>query len=288
MSHWPEIRARSFGETVVEAGSVENLLTRDEQEQLCRVATVLNFRRRTVIFSEGEEARFVYLTDKGIIRISRWGASGHRQILAFRVKGDFLGLPDGGRYVNSAETLSAARIYRISWQKMQQVLLSDPKLQLNFLMKVAHELRQAQGRIMTLGQQNTSQRLASFLLDLLRVPELFDEKRLHLKLPINRFDLADYLGSAPESTARAFARLESMGLLRRVTARLIEVLDVEGLQLVQRNPRRCHSAGMISPMIDSTELQRAEFTTLAGSTARQRRRRKSPNRAESAVAALAG
>ena len=61
----------------------------------------------------------------------------------------------------------------------------------------------------------TCQRLAPFILDLMVVPEFFDEKRSLLKLPVNRFDLADYLGTVTKSSERAFARLESEGLIRR-------------------------------------------------------------------------
>jgi CRP-like cAMP-binding protein len=156
------------------------------------------------------------------------------------VAGDLLGRPENGRYVNSAETVGPAKLYRIAWQRMQQLMLAEPQLQLHLLMKVADDFRQAERRIMTLGQQNTCQRLASFILDLLRLPEFFDEKRSLLKLPVNRFDLADYLGTVTKSSERAFARLESQGFVRRVTSRTIEILDIDGLQLLQREQRHGH------------------------------------------------
>jgi Mn-dependent DtxR family transcriptional regulator len=48
-----------------------------------------------------------------------------------------------------------------------------------------------------------------------------------LKLPVNRFDIADYLGTAPESAARAFTRLEAEGLVKRVTSRTVDILDLD-------------------------------------------------------------
>jgi CRP-like cAMP-binding protein len=223
---------------MVSPDAVANLLSRSEQEKLRSIATVLNFRRGNTIFSQGEEGHFVYFVDEGMIRVSRCAESGQRQILAFRVPGDFFGLPDGGRYANSAETVSPATLYQISWPQMQQMMLAEPQLQLSLFTKVAHDFRQAQLRIMVLGQQNTYQRLASFLLDLLAVPEFFDRAKSVLKVPVNRFDLADFIGAAPESAARAFAKLESLGCIRRVTSRTIEILDEEGLRSVQHGPRR--------------------------------------------------
>jgi Mn-dependent DtxR family transcriptional regulator len=59
-----------------------------------------------------------------------------------------------------------------------------------------------------------------------------------LNIPINRFDLADFLGTAPETAARAFAKLESRGLVRRTTSRVIRIVDPPGLRVMRRGPRR--------------------------------------------------
>ena len=235
-----EIRARSFvGASVQPAG--RNLFSREEQERLLQNATTLIYRRSGItVFSEGEDAGFLYFIDEGIIRISRCAENGRRQILALRIPGDLLGRPEDGRYVNSAETVGPAKVYRIAWLRMQQMMLADPQLQLHLLTKVADDFRQAEHRIMTLGQQNTCQRLTSFILELMCLPEFFDEKRSLLKLPVNRFDLADYLGTVTKSSERAFARLESEGLIRRAASRTIGILDIAGLQRVQREQRRGH------------------------------------------------
>jgi len=226
----PEIRARSFNGTLEKPSTVENLLTREQQDRIQRNATLLKFRRGNVIFSEAEDAHFVYFIMDGVIRISRSGENGRRQILSFNLPGDIFGIPDGGRYVNSAETVCPSCLYRMTWQRMQQIMADEPQLELHMLNKLAYDLRQAQARIMTLGVQTTTQRLASFLLEFVSIPNWFDEERQHLRLPMNRFDVADYLGTAPESTARAFAKLESEGLIQRVSSRTLEILDHQGLE----------------------------------------------------------
>ena len=241
-ARWPEIRARTFDCPLDHPMQVENLLSRDEQERLQRLATLIEYPRAgTTIYSEGEDAQFLYFVEKGLVRTCRCAENGHRQILAFRGPGDVLGLPDGGRYANSAEAAGPSRIYRLPWQRMYQLLSSEPHLQQIFLEKVAFDFRQAQARIMVLGQQNIYQRLASFLLELRYQAEYFDPKISRLKLPVNRFDIADYLGTAPESAARAFARLEAEGLIRRVTSRTLDILDLDGLIEMQRGRRRSHN-----------------------------------------------
>jgi CRP-like cAMP-binding protein len=230
----PEIRARSLHGTPNQSAPVENLLTPEQQETLQRNATLLKYRSGNVVFHESEDAHFLYFIVEGVVRISRSGENGRRQILAFSVPGDLFGIPDAGHYVNSAETVCATQVYRVPWPRMQQLMADEPPLQLHLLAKLGYDLRQAQARIMTLGVQTIPQRLASFLLEFALLPNWFDEEQRYLKLPMNRFDMADYLGTAPESTARAFAKLESEGLVRRVSSRTLEILDIGGLENLRK------------------------------------------------------
>ena len=58
-----------------------------------------------------------------------------------------------------------------------------------------------------------------------------------------------------EETTRAFAKLESQGLIRRISSRTIEILDVEGLELMQSGPRRNDSPDQCRwrPRLDSNQ-----------------------------------
>lgn len=236
-----EIRVRSVA-SASHPNSTDNPLYPQEQEQLRRIAKTMEYKPGTVLYSQGAQARFIYLLAEGIVRINHCDETGHRQILAFRVPGDFCGIPESGHYFNSAESISQNLLYRFEWQQVQELCLTEPHLQSVLLGKILYDYRQAQIRISVLGQQNTGQRLASFILDFMQIPELFDTETSCLTLPVNRFDLADYLGTVPESTARAFAKLEDLGLIRRITARKIEILDKAGLRVLNRTPRRRDSS----------------------------------------------
>ena len=91
---------------------------------------------------------------------------------------------------------------------------------------------------MILGQQSTTHKLASLLLDFLGHPEFCDERTGYLHLPISRNDLADYLGIARETVARAITTLERDGLVRRIGPRTIQILDIAGLRAAQPIRRR--------------------------------------------------
>jgi len=238
----PEIRARAFDREKDAGARIANLLSRGQQARFRAIATVLDYQRGgSTVFSEGEDAHFIYSVISGVVRISRYSDSGRRQVLALMLPGDLFGFPQGGRYVNSAITASSVSLYRVPWQRLRELLLHEPEMHLNMLVRVAFDLREAQRRIMILGQQNIAQRLASFLIDFTQHPDFYEERTRRLSLPLTRFDLGDYLGSAPETVARAFAKLEKQGVIRRISPRLIEIPSIEGLRRVVGGRRRAGS-----------------------------------------------
>jgi CRP-like cAMP-binding protein len=238
MGEASEIRVRWTNSNSVHSTAAQNPLSLKEQEQLRRISKPMSCKPGTILYSQGAQAKFVYLVAQGIVRINRCDESGHRQVLVFRVAGDFCGIPHEGIYFNTAEAVCETAVYRLEWREMEELFRAEPHLQSVLLGKILYDYRQAQTRIAILGQQNISQRLATFLLDLIHIPEFFDSESCCLSLPVSRFDLADYLGTAPETIARAFAKLENLALLRRITARSIVILDVAGLRSLHSNPRR--------------------------------------------------
>jgi CRP-like cAMP-binding protein len=237
----PKIRARLIDGAPEQPLLITNLLSGREQEELRTIAKLITFPHSGMtIFSRGTEAQFVYVIDEGVVRITRISSDGQRRILAFMVCGDLFGIPDRGMYANTAETVGPAALYRLPWSRLRQVMARVPELQFSLLTKLASDFRQAQRQMMMLGQQSAHQRLALFLLDFMRNPGFFDETNGILHVPVNRFDLADYLGTTRETAARAFARLEADGIVRRIDPHTIEIRNLKGLQQVQHGPaRRC-------------------------------------------------
>ena len=235
----PKISARLIDRIGDEPPKVGNLLSRKEQDALRSIAKLVEFPKPGMtLFTRGDDAQLVYVVDAGVVRIVRLAPNGQRRVLAFMIAGDLFGIPDGGVYANTAETVSATKAYKLPWPKLRQVMAQDSQLQLSLLIKLAHDFRQAQRQMMMLGQQSAHQRLALFLLDLARNPGFFDETHARLTIPVNRFDLADYLGTSRETAARAFSRLEEDGLIRRINPHRIEILNMKGLQRVQYGEAR--------------------------------------------------
>ena len=80
----------------------------------------------------------------GVVKSFRELPSGKRRVATFLFPDDIFGLSEAGRYVNTTQTVTAATIYELDTERLKALLLQDPQLQIQFLCKVTHELREAQ------------------------------------------------------------------------------------------------------------------------------------------------
>lgn len=223
----PSIKAVPWNETGAEAPRVRQLLNRREQRELADIASVVDLPRNAgPLFVAGENAAYLYSVDRGIVRVLKEIVNGERQVLAFMFPGDLLGLAEAGRYINSAEAVTDCRFYRYPIKALERLLARDPLLDLHLLVKASHELRAAQRILSVIARQEVCDRLVCFLALLMRHPSLYDRNTRRLTIPMSRFDMADYLATAPETLARCLRRLEQQGRIRRIESRLIEMVDV--------------------------------------------------------------
>jgi CRP-like cAMP-binding protein len=205
-------------------------LTASEKAELGRVAQIIDFRTvGSEIFSQGDDAAFIYLLADGVVRIYHTLRNGERQILAFHWPGDLFGLADRGKYINSGEIIAASKVYRFQVSKLERFLLNNPNIQDAFLVKAVYDLRNTQRQLVVMGRFNTPRRLAVFLVDCSAHALYFDQTTQTLTLPMSRYDIADYIGTSAETVTRALARLEGEGMLHRVTARVLK-LDLDQLK----------------------------------------------------------
>jgi CRP-like cAMP-binding protein len=93
---------------------------------------------------------------------------------------------------------------------------------LQFLVKMTHELREAQRRQIILTRLGARARVAMFLRML--------ERRLgnnssRIELAMSRTDIARYLGLSSEAVSRAFGRLRREGIVAFPNLHVAQILD---------------------------------------------------------------
>lgn len=200
------------------------VFTAQERLELLRLAQVITFRTPgSLIYAQGDEAAFTYLLAGGVVTSYHSLRNGERQVLAFHWTGDMFGLAEHGRYVGSAQTLTPAQLLRFPSARLEQFLLEHPRVQNSFMLRALHEVRRAQRQLIAMGKLDIPRRLALFLVDCSARKPYFSARSGILRLPMSRDDIADYLGTSPETVIRALTRLERSGMIERISPRELKL-----------------------------------------------------------------
>jgi CRP/FNR family transcriptional regulator len=206
--------------------SVCSVLNQADLDGLEHLAHRIRLAARETIFAEGELATSCYSLREGVACLYKLLPDGRRQIVAFPMAGDFLGMVDSPHHQFSAVAISPVALCKFSRGSLARYAEKRPHLLQRMNELIAHELNQAQVHMVLLGQGSAEQKIASFLIEWRdRLAGLRGAKDV-IDLPMRRQDIADYLGLTIETVSRTLSRLERKGAIRVVKGG-VSVLDVE-------------------------------------------------------------
>ena len=172
----------------------------------------------TMIYAQGDAAGPLYLVEFGTVRICQLAPDGRRQITSFCYAGDVFGLEPGDEHQFYAESVDGAgiRVLRPS---------NDASFAFRLLRLALRRFSRMQAHLVLLGRMTANEKMANFILDLLDRQDSDDM----VNLPMQRNDIADYLGLTFETVSRVLRVLKDKAIIRLQSVDCIEVLDREAL-----------------------------------------------------------
>ena len=209
--------------------SVCAALRAEELELLNAIITRTRFDREQALFYEGDEAKHVFNLTEGTIRLSKMLPDGRRQITGFLSPGDFLGMASSDSYAYTAEAVTGVAVCRFPRAKLEVLFDQFPALERRVLAVASNELRAAQDQMLLLGRKTAREKLATFLHHLTENARRRGESGETLELPMNRTDIADYLGLTTETVSRTFTRMAKEGILELPSTHEVVLGDPERL-----------------------------------------------------------
>ena len=184
---------------------------------LSDLAEVLTLKTGAVLAREGDPAPYVFSITSGSLRVYKLLPDGRRQITGFLFAGDFLGLAIGDDYVVSAEAMEPSTVCRFRKGPFRALVERSPPLEHMLLNRTMHELAAAQNQMLLLGRKTAIDRMAYFLLDLPGHDPARPSAPGHVRLPMKRAEIADYLGLTIETVSRVLTRMKVKGLISTPT-----------------------------------------------------------------------
>ena len=187
---------------------------------------------------EGDSATAVTLILEGAIKLTRAGERGDPQVLRLLGPGGVFGLRPvlaGDTFAVSAIALAECRTCTYPARALVEMLRASPDFAAAVMAHLAQELRYSEDMLMVLTRRPVKRRIADVLLLLHGQPVPGDDWAPFAGIRLKRKEMAQMVGTTPETLSRTLAEFAQQGLIdldrRRITLR-----DASGLAQVEREP----------------------------------------------------
>lgn len=181
--------------------------------ELAQAARTVSFAERTRLVSEGDPADAFFSLTEGCAKVSKILPNGRQQIVGFLLSGDFVGLAIDRVYTYSVEAVTKVRACRFPRASLFALLAHHRGMERRLREVANHELAIAQEQMLALGRKTAIERVAGFLLQLSERAQRIGLEADPIDLPMNRAEIADYLGLTIETVSRTLSRLRRSGCI---------------------------------------------------------------------------
>jgi len=207
------------------AEGMRQLLTTTERARLAAIASIVQFRKGTIIYREGDHVDAIFNVIRGVVTTYKKIANGSEHIAAFLLSDDLFGLSEEGRYTNSAKAITPVAAYRFPVIALRSCLYKSAELEFHIICKLCQEVRQTQRHAFLLSQRRAVSRLVMFL-------QLIEELQIsrggqmdEIYLPMDRSDIGEYVGMTLPAVSRAFRSLITRGIIKVLNGRRVRITD---------------------------------------------------------------
>ncbi|OBX25223.1 CRP-like cAMP-binding protein [Gelidibacter algens] len=201
-------------------------LATEEKKLVDAAMEPLIIKKGSLLFYEDGVPTGIFQIKKGKAKKFKRSFSGSEQIFYIYTPNDVLGyhaLFGEERYQDSCEALEDLEVNFIAKDVFFQLLKDIPTLQRTFIKNIGHEFGVLANIIAVLAQKNLNARLA---INLLILENRFQKHYKAGGIDLTREDLANIIGTSPESLGRSLKQFKEEGIIE-VDKRLIYIKNKE-------------------------------------------------------------
>lgn len=222
-----EFLKTSFGNNANDISSFFNKAKElKEFQRLSENRAVRSFKKKDMIFMEGQSPNDLYHIEKGQVKTYKVNYDGKELITGLFSEGDFLGyisLLEEKPYNENAEALEDVRISIIPKDDFLTLIYSSKDVARKFIKLLSNNYKEMENRLLEIAYQSVRQRVAH---ELLKLDERYGHVGKNSVISITRRDISNIVGTATESLNRTLADFKDEGL--------IEISD-DGLKILNKS-----------------------------------------------------
>lgn len=223
---------------VEDNGRLCALLSTDEIEFLSDHSHPVEMTQKAVLDERVLSPWPIVAVLEGAMGIQHILEDGRRSISAFFTPGDILDLrrSDDRRQV-SLRALTKARICKLGVAAFDQIQRSNPAARNLITYNLREQAHRSFDHAADLGKKQAIEKIASFIFECRNRSAVDTSSSVHVKLPMPKCDLAEYLGLQAETLSRSLKELDASDIIELPSSTCIVVNDLPRLRRLANGAR---------------------------------------------------
>jgi len=185
----------------------------DELKQLSVNRKMHAFKKKEVIYMEGDDISGIAFIAKGRVKTFKANEDGKELITGIHTEGNFIGYIDlfeSKHYTESAEALDETEMCFIPKEDFFALIFSNRDVAAKFIKMLSDNIAEKEEQLLRLAYNSVRKRIAEALVTL---NNRFKKDDAPSRINISREDLANYVGTATETTIRVLSDFKEEKLI---------------------------------------------------------------------------
>lgn len=199
-------------------------------EQLVENRNTNKYKRKQIIYTEGNHPNRLYYIIKGKVKLYRSNDDGKELVTNLLREGDFVGhiaLLEKTNYKDGAEALEECELAVVPKEDFDELINANPGVAKTFLQSMAGNISEKESRLMGIAYNSLRKKVAEALLAFQK--KYGEGNGAILPIDISRENLATIAGAATESVTRTLTDFKDEQLID-IKERVITILDIKKLE----------------------------------------------------------
>jgi CRP/FNR family transcriptional regulator, cyclic AMP receptor protein len=193
---------------------IDELSGKKSLEDFTKDRNVNHYKRKQVIYSEGNHPNKLYYVEKGKVKTFKSNQDGKEFTVGLYKEGDFIGyiaLLEETVYKETAEAIDDTEVAMIPREEFDELINSNKEIMQKFIKLLAKDVSEKEDQLLGLAYNSLRKRVADALMTLHN--KYKQEKGEKFSIHISREDLANIAGTATESLIRTLSDFKAEKLI---------------------------------------------------------------------------
>lgn len=207
----------------------------NELSYIASICKTRKYGKKSLIFQEGDPTDTLYILKRGIVKVGKLSDDGKEQIMRLIFPGDLFGfffiLPNASHYL-TATVIEDAEVLHIHKVDFIRIFEQNKEMGYRYLLAITERLYQADIWTGMLSLSEVENRIAKMLLYFYQKEE---HRHAPFQLPIEKKELASFIGTTAETLSRKLAYFESIGIVALEGRKNIRIINPHKLEELARS-----------------------------------------------------